>query len=69
MADGAARLEGSGSTSELREASAHLLDQIHQETDGLRQSGMAGSRELLEELGAVIEEIHAIVDMLERRPG
>jgi len=69
VADGVSRKEGSGSPSELRDASAHLLVQIRQETDALRQSGIPGSRELLEELGAVIEEIQAIVDMLERRPG
>ena len=68
MAGGASRREGSGSPGELRDATVHLLVQIRQETDGLRQSGMAGSRELLEELSAVIEEIQAIVDLLERRP-
>lgn len=68
MADGASRREGGGSPGELRDASAHLLVQIRRETDELRRSGMPGSRELLEELGAVIEEIQAIVDMLELRP-
>jgi hypothetical protein len=55
-------------TDELRDTSTHLLVQIRQGPDGLGQSGMAGSRELLEELGAVIEEIQAIVEILERRP-